>query len=79
MTVGDGEDLPQRADMCINEIYDSALLGEACLPAFRHALANLLVSGRPTRPQVITSYHLGMMSTAARTGDETSGAFLLTA
>lgn len=46
MTVGDGQDLPQRADMCVNEIYDSALLGEACLPAFRHALANLLVSCR---------------------------------
>lgn len=53
MTVGDGEDLPRRADMCVNEIYDSALLGEACLPAFRHALANLLVSrsGSRTRPQ----------------------------
>ncbi|CAM9803913.1 unnamed protein product, partial [Laminaria digitata] len=41
--VGDGQDLPRRADMCINEVYDSALLGEGCLPAFRHALANLLV------------------------------------
>lgn len=51
MAVGDGKDLPQRADMCVNEIYDSALLGEACLPAFRHALANLLVSGDHTRPQ----------------------------
>lgn len=50
MAVGDGKDLPQRADMCVNEIYDSALLGEACLPAFRHALANLLVSCRRTQP-----------------------------
>ncbi|CAM9481407.1 unnamed protein product, partial [Hapterophycus canaliculatus] len=44
LSVGDGQDLAQRADMCINEIYDSALLGEGCLPALRHALANLLVS-----------------------------------
>ncbi|CAM9327937.1 unnamed protein product [Sphacelaria rigidula] len=43
LEVGEGEDLPRRADMCVNEIYDSALLGEGCLPAFRHALANLLV------------------------------------
>lgn len=46
IAVGDGEDdLPRRADMCVNEIYDSALLGEGCLPAFRHALTNLLVRG----------------------------------
>lgn len=44
ISVGVGEDLPRRADMCVNEVYDSALLGEGCLPAFRHALANLLVS-----------------------------------
>ncbi|CAM9823264.1 unnamed protein product, partial [Ectocarpus sp. 6 AP-2014] len=43
LSVGESGDLPRRADMCINEIYDSALLGEGCLPAFRHALANLLV------------------------------------
>ncbi|CAN0132511.1 unnamed protein product [Scytosiphon promiscuus] len=43
LSVGEGMDLARRADMCINEIYDSALLGEGCLPALRHALANLLV------------------------------------
>ncbi|CAM9336262.1 unnamed protein product, partial [Ectocarpus fasciculatus] len=43
LSVGESGDLPRQADMCINEVYDSALLGEGCLPAFRHALANLLV------------------------------------
>lgn len=51
LSVGESGDLPRRADMCINEIYDSALVGEGCLPAFRHALANLLVSGLMTRPR----------------------------
>lgn len=34
--------LPQRADILVTEIFDSALLGEACLSAIAHARANLL-------------------------------------
>ena len=33
MTVGPTGDMPQRADILITEIFDSALLGEALLPS----------------------------------------------
>ncbi|CAB1110983.1 unnamed protein product [Ectocarpus sp. CCAP 1310/34] len=58
LSVGENGDLPRRADMCINEIYDSALLGEGCLPAFRHALANLLVSGAEVHGVLLSSKFL---------------------
>jgi len=36
-------DMHSRADMCIFEIFDSALLGEGVLPALRDAFSRLLV------------------------------------
>jgi protein arginine N-methyltransferase 7 len=47
LTVGEGCDLPRRCDILVNELYDSALLGESCLTSIRHALAHLLVESNP--------------------------------
>ena len=37
-----GQDLPERADLLICEVFDIGLLGEHFLPALRHAKRNLL-------------------------------------
>lgn len=68
LTVGEGKDLARRADMCINEIYDSALLGEGCLPALRHALSDLLVSRRTFATLVIHATAEGEANAAIWTG-----------
>jgi tetratricopeptide (TPR) repeat protein len=40
-----GEDLPERADVLVHEIFSSELLGEAVLPAIEDARARLLAPG----------------------------------
>ena len=35
------QDMQQRADLIVTEIFDSELLGEGVLPSLRHALSNL--------------------------------------
>eukprot|EP00438_Fugacium_kawagutii_P016015 Skav233582 [mRNA] locus=scaffold2520:159161:160975:+ [translate_table: standard] len=37
-----GEDLPEKADLCVFELFDSALLGESIIPILRDAKARLL-------------------------------------
>jgi len=37
-----GEDLPQKADLCVFELFDSQLLGESIIPILRDAQARLL-------------------------------------
>lgn len=47
---------PHTLGCCaVEQIYDSALLGEGCLPAFRHALADLLVRFR-ARPLAVSQW-----------------------
>jgi predicted RNA methylase len=40
-----GEDLPERADVLVHEVFSSELLGEAVLPAIEDARARLLAPG----------------------------------
>ncbi|CAM9446059.1 unnamed protein product, partial [Phaeothamnion confervicola] len=51
LTVGPGGDLPRRADIVISEILDSALLGEAVLPALRDTFDRLLAPGAAAVPE----------------------------
>lgn len=41
-TAVESPDMATRADLCVNEIYDSALLGEGVIPALRDAYSRLL-------------------------------------
>ncbi|CAM9933475.1 unnamed protein product [Heterosigma akashiwo] len=45
LTVGEGGDLPARADLLVTEIFDSALLGEAVLPGAARCPHRLLAPG----------------------------------
>lgn len=48
--------LPERADILVTEIFDSALLGEACLPTIHHARADLLKPNARIIPSKATVY-----------------------
>lgn len=45
-----GTNLKERADILVTEIFDSALLGEGCLPVLEHAHAELLQEGASVVP-----------------------------
>lgn len=45
-----GRCIEQRADILVTEIFDSVLLGEACLPVIAHALQHLLKEGAKVIP-----------------------------
>lgn len=45
-----GKDIAEKADILVTEIFDSALLGEACLPVISHALQHLLKDGAKVIP-----------------------------
>ena len=46
-----GEDLPEKADVLVHEIFSSELLGEAVLPAIEDAKARLLKPGGAVMPR----------------------------
>lgn len=51
LTVGEGDNsLPRKVDVLVSEILDSALLGEAVVPAFAHAHKHLLAPGAAVIP-----------------------------
>lgn len=37
MTVGPGQDMPQRADVLVMELFDTELIGESVIPTMLHA------------------------------------------
>lgn len=45
-----GKCIEQKADILVTEIFDSALLGEACLPVIAHAFQHLLKEGAKVIP-----------------------------
>ena len=49
-----GVDLPQRADVCVFELFDSQLLGESILPILRDAQARLLQPSCTFVPRGVT-------------------------
>ncbi|CAE7287355.1 PRMT16 [Symbiodinium sp. CCMP2456] len=49
-----GVDLPQRADVCVFELFDSQLLGESILPILRDAQARLLQPSCTFVPRRVT-------------------------
>ncbi|WP_165602637.1 50S ribosomal protein L11 methyltransferase [Candidatus Terasakiella magnetica] len=51
-----GEDLPQKVDIVLTEIFDRALVGEGILPTLNHAWKNLLNDGARIIPQGATLY-----------------------
>lgn len=46
-----GEDLPERADVMVTEIFDRALVGEGMLPTISHARSSLLKPNAKIIPQ----------------------------
>ncbi|CAN0387504.1 unnamed protein product, partial [Discosporangium mesarthrocarpum] len=63
---GEGGHMHRKADMCVNEIYDSTLLGEAVLPSLRHALTELLVEEPLLVPSSATVFGLLLSSSTVR-------------
>lgn len=51
-----GHTLTERADILVTEIFDSALLGEACLPVISHARQSLLHKDSIVIPHGATSH-----------------------
>lgn len=49
-----GKDMPQKADMLVSEIFDSAIVGEGVLPSINHAQQHLLKGGAKIIPQKAT-------------------------
>lgn len=58
--------LPKRADVLVTEIFDSALLGEACLPVIRDARRRLLSQDATIIPARATVYARLAQSTFLR-------------
>lgn len=54
--------LPHRADVLVTEIFDSALLGEGCIPAIAHAHQHLLQKDALVIPAKATMYGLVISS-----------------
>jgi len=42
ITVGDGGDMNEKANVLVTEVFDTELIGEGAIGTFTHALANLL-------------------------------------
>ncbi|XP_031826057.1 arginine methyltransferase 7 isoform X2 [Nomia melanderi] len=42
MTVGNGGDMPKKANILVTEVFDTELIGEGALSTFQHAYENLL-------------------------------------
>ncbi|CAM9508741.1 unnamed protein product [Chrysoparadoxa australica] len=76
LTVGEGCDMPQRADMLINEVYDSVLLGEGVLAALQHAVRCLLVPGAAILPQSAKVWGRLVSSSAVRSCHDISSSLL---
>jgi len=51
-----GEDLPERCDVLVTEIFDRAIVGEGALPTITHARKNLLKEDALTIPHSATLY-----------------------
>eukprot|EP00928_Gymnodinium_smaydae_P000008 TRINITY_DN10004_c0_g2_i1.p1 TRINITY_DN10004_c0_g2~~TRINITY_DN10004_c0_g2_i1.p1 ORF type:complete len:691 (+),score=141.47 TRINITY_DN10004_c0_g2_i1:86-2158(+) len=51
LEVGPGLDLPERADLCVFELFDSQLFGESIVPILRDAHARLLAPGATLVPR----------------------------
>ena len=51
-----GEDIPQKVDVLVTEIFDSAIVGEGVLPTMRHAWKNLLTDNARVIPEEATLY-----------------------
>ncbi len=45
-----GEDMPEKADVLVSEILDTAIVGEGVIPSLRHALQNLVKPGAKVIP-----------------------------
>mmetsp|Transcript_49329 Transcript_49329/g.142957 ORF Transcript_49329/g.142957 Transcript_49329/m.142957 type:complete len:691 (+) Transcript_49329:24-2096(+) len=50
LEVGPGLDLPERADLCVFELFDSQLLGESIVPILRDAYERLLAPAATVVP-----------------------------
>ncbi|CAM9621331.1 unnamed protein product, partial [Choristocarpus tenellus] len=72
LVVGEGLDLPCKADMCVNEIYDSVLLGEAVLPTLRHAMESLLVKNPVIVPSGAVTFGMLLSSPSLRASHDIS-------
>lgn len=42
MWVGEGGDMPRRANILVTEVFDTELIGEGAISTFNHAHKNLL-------------------------------------
>lgn len=42
IVVGEGEDMPKRANILVTEVFDTELIGEGALSTFQHAHKVLL-------------------------------------
>lgn len=56
VTVGDGGDMQEKANVLITELFDTELIGEGALPSYEHAHLHLVQAGCEAVPHRATVY-----------------------